>query len=515
MADSLTCRQFSNVIMRRTEHLEDDIIKDITPINSMTGMVEMGTFQPFDGTSHTFDRFNRVAVNQSVAWAGVSDVNCVGTPCDPSETEIGFGTTRVEYGLQKKSFRTQLVCYDQILTLDRAVEFWSNAYQQLRDVQELVIENRFMSEYFRTAQYKWVAGGTNASGLTPFTFTETGNLINVTVSSLPTIGMTVNMLKRRLQTQILNGALGKTPMNQPPELEVLASMETIWDLIQGNSNLTDHWRFTEFDTGSKEYNQYGWAGRVGNFMLHAALRPLRFQINANGTLQQVFPYTNIPGSTGIKGIVNEDYINAPVEALFIWNRRVMKQLVLDAAPVNPNMPFAVRSLGGKWQFVMNNLTCGVDVNGNPIAVDNSRMNKGRWIADFEFATKPQYPEFGEVFLFLRAPACIVGASPCGLSTAYPEQNYSSANDGCTTSETVLTILPILSAGGTYEVALDTIQCNGITVAHQAITGTSTLAALVAQMNLLVGQLGTWAVSGANITLTGTACTNIAIGWKEV
>jgi hypothetical protein len=512
MADSLTCRQFSNVIMRRTEHLQDDILKDITPINSMTGMVETGSWKAFSGTSRTRDKFNRVAVDQHVAWSEVSDVNCVGTPCDPSETEICFGSTRIEYGLEKKSFRTQLVCYDQILTLDRAVEFWANAYQQLRDVQELVIENRYMSEYFRVAENKWVAQ-TNA--LTPFTFTEVDNLITLTVSALPTAGMVVNMLKRRLQHQILTGSSGRTPMGGTPQLEVLTSMETIWELLQGNSNLTDHWQFQAFEAGSKEYDTYGWAGRVGNFMLKAALRPLRFQINPNGTLTQVFPYTNIPSSSGIKGIVNQTYIDAPVEALAIWNRRVMRQLVLDTAQVNPNMPFSARSLGGKWQFVQNNLTCGLDVNGNPVAVDNSRMNKGRWISDYEFATDPQFPEYGEVFLFLRAPPCIVASEPCGLSTAYPEQNYDSSCDGCETETTTLTVLPIKDSGGTYEIIANSIQCNGITIAHSAITGTSTLAALVVQLNLLVSTLGTWAVSGPNITLVGTACTSIAMPWTEV
>ena len=157
----------------------------------------------------------------------------------------------------------------------------------------------------------------------------------------------------------------------------------------------------------------------------------------------------------------------------------------------------------------------LDVNGNPIAVDNSRMNKGRWIADFEFATKPQFVEFAEVFLFLRAPACIVGSAPCGLSTAYPEQNYSSANDGCVETETPLTFLPVLSGGGTYEIIANTIQCNGIQIVHDAITGTATLVALVAQLNLLVGGLGTWTVSGSDIVLTGTACANAALPWTEI
>jgi hypothetical protein len=289
---------------------------------------------------------------------------------------------------------------------------------------------------FRIAGNHWLAGGGLASGLTPFTFTETGDLINVTTSALPTSKLTVNMLKRRIANQILTGALGKMPKDQPPEIEVLTDMETIWDLIQGDSNLKDNWCFKEFDSGSREYSKYGWTGRVGNFMLKADLHPIRFQITAAGTLNRVFPYLNVSATSGIKGIVNEAYLSAPVQASLIWHRRGMKSLLRDATSINPMMPFAARDFGGKWQFVMDNLTCGTAVDANglviPIAVDNSRRNKGKFIADFGFATKTQFPEFVEVFLHLREQACIVEVPTCAETPAYVAQSYSSSNDPCPT-----------------------------------------------------------------------------------
>jgi hypothetical protein len=49
--------------------------------------------------------------------------------------------------------------------------------------------------------------------------------------------------------------------------------------------------------------------------------------------------------------------------------------------------------------------------------------------------------------------------------------------------------------------------------NDKITGTSTLAALVAQLNTAGGTsvMGTWATaSGTTITLTGAVCTSVAI-----
>ena len=513
---AITCKSFTNFLSRRAEHLDDQIIRDITPVSSIIGMVETGPFPAMNGTSHTYDRFNRVFPDLSGAWEDVEAGSCVGTPCDPSETKIGFGFTRDEYRLQQKSYTTDLFCYDQILSADRAKEQFAHTVEVLRDATQLIIGNRLRSEMFRIAGYHWVAGGAGGGGLTAFTFTETGNLINVVPSVLPTSKLTVNMLKRRLQTQILNGATGKTPKDQPPELEVLTDMETIWELIQGDSNLTDKWFFTSFDSGSKEYNKYGWAGRVGNFMLKADLHPVRFQILADGTtLNQVFPYTNVAATQGIKGIVNDAYVNAPIQAHYIWHRRGMKSLLRDATSIHPMMAFAARDFAGKWQFVMDNLTCGTDVNGNPIAVDNTRRNKGKFIADFEFATKKQFPEFVEVILALREPACIVEVPVCTEAPTYVTQDYSSANDVCDTEETVLTFLPIKAPSGNYEIVMNSIQCNGIAVVHSAINESDSLAELVIELNDKVGALGTWAVSGSDITLTGTACTTAALPWTEV
>lgn len=431
MAD-IACAQFTDLLIRKSEHLDDVILRDITPTSTLIGFVETGKFAAQDGTSHSFDRFNRVFPDMSVAWEDVESGNCIGTPCDPAETKIGMGSTRDSYKLQSKSYATDLFCYDQIMSADRAKAQFANTIDNLRDATVMINDNRIRNEMFRIAGHKWVA---TMSGLTPITFTETGDLVNVTPSALPTSKLVINMLRQRLDEQTLNGSLGKTVVGVDSQLEVLASRNIIWDLVQGDSNLNNSWRFERFASGSKEYYKQGWFAQVGDFMLKADLTPIRFQIVGN-KLVRVFPYENIAATQGIKGIVNQAYINAPVEALFIWNRRSMRTLMADNTSVNAQMPFAARDFGGKWQFVMDNLTCGTgeDANGLvfPIPVDNARRNKGKFIADFRYATQSQFPEYAEMFLVLREQPCIVGNAGCAISTAYPTQDYNSANALCPT-----------------------------------------------------------------------------------
>src|SRR5213075_1480990 len=156
---------------------------------------------------------------------------------------------------------------------------------------------------------------------------------------------------------------------------------------------------------------------------------------------------------GIKEDVNADYDTARVQVDFIWHRKAMTSLVRDAKAINPEMPFAARDFAGKWQFVMDNLTCGtftgVDTATGlsttmPIAVNNERRNKGKFITDFAGAIQAEYPELAEGFFSLRGPACIVDLPVCAADPGYPAQNYSSANAACATTAITILETPILN-----------------------------------------------------------------------
>ena len=345
---------------------------------------------------------------------------------------------------------------------------------------------------------------------------------------IPTSKLHARHLQRRVDPQIRAGAVGPDINKKTqPMLELVTQMDTVWNLAEGDPALKDDWRFQQFKDATAYY-KYGWTGNVGNFGLRSDAFSLRFNIVSAAAnqvvLQVVFPYTNIAATEGIKEDVNADYDNTRVQADYIWHRKAMTSLVRDAKAINPEMPFAARDFAGKWQFVMDNLTCGTmnvadavtgAVKTIPIAVNNERRNKGKFITDFSGATKAEYPELAEVFISLREPACIVDIPPCADDPGYPEQNYDSANDACPTSEQVITTRPILNTGtGTYEVAANSITCNGMAIVHDALTGTATLANLVTQMNSLLAAMGTWAVSGSDITLTGTSCTSISIPWQD-
>lgn len=527
----MTLAEMSKVSARAditgSEHLDDEIIRSLHPRGSWVGHVATGRFKAEDGVEHTFDRFENVFPDLSGVWEDVTAASCVGQPCDPSQTKIGIGFTRDSYKLQRRTYGTDLFCFDQILSADRAKQQFAHVIRTLRRASSIITSHRFRTEARRIAKYQWAC----ANGLTPITayWDATQTILNVSVKPTSKIG--ARHLQRRVHPQILEGALdqevvgnqgekNETKQGAQPMLEFVFDMEGVWDICEGNPELTDHWRFTDF-TDAQKYHRYGWIGKIGNYGMRADAMPLRFidlqTQNADGTFQLklVLPYTNVAATEGLKESVNADYQNAPIQLNFIWHRMAMTSLVRDSTAINPEMPFAMRDFAGKWMFAMNNLTCGTDVNGNPIAVDNSWLNKGKFQAMFSFATKAEYPEFAEAFLCLREPACIVDTPNCAADPGYPAQSYSSSNAICPTANTTLTFTPIKNAAtGTYEILRDSILCNGLNILNAPITGTTTVATLVAQMNSLLSAMGVWAVSGTNITLTGAACQSVALPWTD-
>lgn len=526
---AISCTAFASYIARKVEHIDDNIILSMHPLDSQwVGHVSTGRFPAEMGVEHAFDRFENVFPKLG-AWSDVQSASCVGSPCDKTSHKIGLGFTRDSYKLQETSYETDLFCWDLILSADRATQQFAHFVRVLRRISTIVWSYRFRTEALRIAKYRWVlssnglvaANATWNAAMTQLTLTP----VTAGQSIIPTSKLTARHLQRRVDPQIRAGAEGPTiNKNMQPMLELVTNMDTVWNLVEGDTNLSDHWRFQQF-TDAGKYYKYGWTGSVGNFGLRSDAFALRFNIvsssDASTVLEVVYPYTNIAATEGIKEDVNADYDNARVQADFIWHRKAMTSLVRDPKAINPEMPFAARDFAGKWQFVMDNLTCGTGTDANgvefPIPVNNERRNKGKFITDFGGAIKAEYPELAEVFISLREPACVIDIPTCASDPGYPEQNYESANDACSTDDIVIVQTPVINSGtSTYEVPANSILCNGMGIVHSAITGSTSVVLLVAELNTKLSAMGTWTSTDGDttITLTGTACSSINIPWQD-
>jgi len=256
------------------------------------------------------------------------------------------------------------------------------------------------------------------------------------------------MLQRRFNPLMRLGYDGKNPFKEnAPYIELVTSIETAWELdklggstgVGGVPSLASNWRFEQF-TAANAFWRYGFSGQLGNFQVRTDWAGLRFNFVADRgagaganryRYQLLLPYVNSAtggagGAAGIGSAENSDFDNAHFEITFITHKKGISALVADATPINPEMPFAARDFGGKWQFVMDNL--GVDDSG--CVIENKRRNKGQFIGDFKLAIRPEYTEFINAFFHKREPLCVPFIDTCGADPGYPSQSYDSSTALC-------------------------------------------------------------------------------------
>lgn len=484
----ISCKQFQSFLVSQEPVYDREILKDVRPTSGdLMGYYITGEFDAYSGVSHTFDRFHHVFPNLTNPWNSVQSGNCVGQPCDPMENKIGWGWSREQYGLEEQSWGTHLLCFDEIMTKTKAKEHFRQIIDDvLRPATTWIMTDWLLKKAAELAGVKWVANST----LSEFTFTwDPGGYIFMTSTAEPTSKLTPSMLRSRIRRQYFLGAIDAKSQGFD-RLELHTDMDTFHDLAKEDPTLKNAWRFGEFQAANQEFYKYGFNGYVGDFMVKCLQFPPRFNKISASRYQVVLPYKNVAADEGIKSEFNPDYDKAQYQWSLINNRRAMRILPFRPEALNSTMPFMVRDYGGRWRWVMNDL--GADAAGRPI--DNSRGNKGKFIADFRMAGKAEHPEWMELIFHMVDKPCITVSPVCNTYPGYPAQTYSSENTACG-CPTEIEFVAIANQQSNYQVAANTITINGTAQTHGAVTG-ATFAAFVSDLATkwsAASLVGTWSV----------------------
>lgn len=453
MAGNCTGAAFAQFLIDQQPHYDREILRTIKPNDGWIGHVSTGSWEAGVGSTLYQDRLENTYPDVTQQWSSPSGgTNCVGTPCDPTENLIGYGATRRNYSVETQSWATQLFCYDQMLPISHAKETFSQIIGNILRPATNTIQSTFLKKRaLLWADKKWV---TNAA-MDEFSYTwltvGTSEAYLLT-NKIPSSKLTPQMLQRRYQPLVARGYFGQNPyegQKMLPLVELVTDMDTCWELDHmggqsgtggGSPTIASNWRFQQWDAAS-EFWRYGLSGQIGNYAARVDPEQLRFNyVGASGNatypykFQVVLPFRNVAssgagGAAGIKAEANPYYFTAQYRLSFIWHKKAMQVLTQQNTTINSEMPFMRRDFGGKWQFVMDNLTCGTDGSGNPIAVDNSRRNKGKFIADFRLAIRPLYTEYAEAIFHKAEPLCVYEVGTCSTES-YATQTYTSSNSSC-------------------------------------------------------------------------------------
>jgi hypothetical protein len=509
LAKCISGSRFAQYIVDQQPYFDALILRDTRPEDGWLGHMETGKWEDFTGVSHSYDRFRHVSPDVTKIWQDVPEGHCVGAPCDPPEYQIGWGWDRQEYSLERQSWVSPLLCFDQARRVTHAREHFAQIIEEILRPSTSRITSFYMRKRLADlAEVKWVA----SKDMKPFTYTweVTGDReIYINTTADPTSKLTPQMLQRRVDRLRYNGYFGKQPFkDMPPSIELATDSDTLWELdkVTADTNINQLWRFNTWDAANRYY-KYAFTGQIGDYVTRVDPFNLRFNKVGNGRYQIVLPYRNVNATSGIGSEYNQDFSNAQYGFSLIVHRRSVVFLTADARPINAAMPFATRNLAGQWQFVMDNL--GADCNGRPI--DNKRRNKGQFLMDLELAAKPQYTELSEVIFHKREPVCVVEYATCNTDPGYPVQYYDSDNEACDSNSATRSFEPMEDTDGNFVIDANTITCNGIEVSHGAINAPD-VSNLVQQLNAEASVVGVWILDGAGIILTEAPCDDVVIPW---
>jgi hypothetical protein len=444
---------FVQALVDQLPHFDEVVMRDITPTDGWILNVSTETEPIGTPVETTQDRFRGVWPNTTKTWTRVvaNGPGCVGSPCDPTPHEIGWGADRRTYYTEEQVWESPLVCYNQMMHITHAKEHLQQIVSDVFRPATLAISSGFLRKrHLQWAGKKWAAN----ANMDDFTFAWSlggANLdeeifFDCSVAPDNVFLLVPQMLQNRFSPLMREGYAGKNPFKETaPFIELVTSMDTCWQLDKYGAQLAvpgvpgSNWRFQDFSAANK-YWRYGFSGQLGNYMVRVDELGLRFNFEADlgefagpnrYRYRVILPYfntvtTGAGGSPGIGRVVNTDYDKAQFQISHIHHKMGMALRVSEGGQLHPDMPFGHTSFGGQWKWLNNDL--GEDDNGRTIT--NKWGNKGQFGAWFKYKIRPKHTEFMEGIFHKREQHCVPEIDTCSPSPGYPTQNYSSGMTSC-------------------------------------------------------------------------------------
>lgn len=462
MPETINCSQFGQFLVDQQPKYAEEILRAIRPNDGWIAHVSTGQFPAHHGASMYKDRFEHVFPNTTRPWTQVSYTSCVGQPCAANESLIGWGSSRLQFFLERQQWATPVLCLYEDMLVTHAEEQYRQIISDILRPATLAIQSMFLRKralYWADNKYVATSGfGTDAAQFNYIWENDAdGNEVYLLTDKIPTSKLTPQMLQRLVSPLMIEGYGGKDPYSNkdhPPMIQLVAGMETAWELnhlggqtgVGGTQPTTiGNWRFTEWEAASK-YWRYGFVGSVGDYAVRVDPYELRFNLVTTNSGNATYPYrfqvllplknivsSGAGGAAGLKSISNPDYQLARYRMSFVWHREAMKMLTLEATGINPEMPYLAQNFAGKWRAVLPQV-CVNPATGSVTALDNRRGNLVQFLADHDLAIEPGRTEWAVAIFHMGEPSCIYEVPPCNADPGYPVQTYDSSNEPCPVEE---------------------------------------------------------------------------------
>lgn len=454
---ALDCGKLSDFLFRRVPNWDSELARDRFPHDyTYNGLYQSSKWESFKGDTKTWDRIHVAMDNDDGCWDAMdagswTDGDCLKQDmCAPTRLEIGWGSTRSNYGKFHRDYKTKPFCMDHLRHVEEARAQLGAIVEGLKELPDQIVSSFIKLLSVRQADYIHICGTALAKvTVSDSIFTNSCTRINLGSSgNLPTSKLTMQYLNHFAPTLMYKGYFNKKFLSggdslQPAgKFQVMTDIQTQQELTNANPALANMYHAADFAKGGKFF-AYGVMGGAGDWLFKVDPVPLRFIALANGVLNRVWPYQNVAATVGQKPQFDPLYENAPYQLSHVYARQARQIFTGDITSVHPDMPFLSRNLMGKWSWKTPDAFQYTDpATGGVCTYYNDKKNRGYFLGEYELGMKSIYPEIEMWILHLREPQAVADVpnvstfnNPAPFSaTAY--QDLAPYNPGCDTTEEV-------------------------------------------------------------------------------
>lgn len=384
----MACEGITDVVVRETgRFLPQTIYNRVFGRSPWMGLIRRGVHPA--GLSQiinvlTYERTAPTVAEPTWVTETVVDGQEGGTCLVPAE-EIGVGSTTRNFQLAKRYIHGPKFCaeefrsvFDMEIQLDRIADILARYV-----VIEWDIRDRH--EYFRLVQ-------TKVSVTDCYNPTEDSTGATTYPAVCPSAPLAFSVLNKYRIQLLRDGATGVGMSNGMTVLPVIASAETIGNLIRQNTDVRQDLRFAEEGQGSaaRLLKAFGVQHEYGGFTFIEDVYPRRFTCSA-GTFTEVPAFSATAATKGNRAIINPAWRTAPYEETFIFDPDVFHQLVPEPiVQPHPQFRFDPVTYTGEWKII-----------NIPDEVCNPDGNILRHRAILKASSMPVHPERGVAFVHQR------------------------------------------------------------------------------------------------------------------
>lgn len=396
----MSCASAFNAIRIATENLPNYIYRKASQTNFWLGYTTAEEFPRNAGVNQTvFVIGNSEPYSNQEAWSDVTQANnIITTMCSQPYVDVDVGYDESTYAPRRLGLAGPIICRETLgFAHDPGLflrQYQMELTKRAKRTWEFELRNQAIKLYAKA-----VAGtGFNiATGSTTFANTASNSQL------------TLDMLDEAAQYEIEAGAtdadqdwveLGPDGPIFPLVIGNLAAQR----LYTNNDARREDVRFSDMGKGpaAELMKRIGATRVVRNFRIIPTVLPPRFNFT-NGQYVQVNTYESVASSEGTVAQISSDYRNALYECAFIPHPMAFTRSVVR--PDDAGMAWSPLNYMGEWVW---------ETGGNLINTTycfDPMKNYGRHFANFMYAPKPIFPEFGVAIMYQVCPTEFAYA-PC-------------------------------------------------------------------------------------------------------